>query len=115
MVNLRIGRNPLVREGAPLLGLYWLYSTIRWFLARDTPFEAFENAYKIVQLEQQLGVFHEPAIQSWLVENAMIFVQIANTFYTIGYFPIIIGCAVLLYRFDSERFHTYKLSFLLTL
>jgi membrane-associated phospholipid phosphatase len=115
MATYRIGRNPLVREGAPLLGVYWLYSTIRWFLARDSPFEAFQNAYRIVQLEQQLGIFHEPSIQGWLVEKAMIFVQVANTFYTIGYFPIIIGCAVLLYRYDLVRFRTYKLSFLLAL
>lgn len=115
MTTWRIGKNPLVREGAPLLGLYWLYSTIRWFLARDTPFEAFNNADKIVQLEQHLGIFHEPSIQGWLVENAMVFVQVANTFYTIGYFPIILLCGVLLYRYESERFHTYKLSFLLAL
>jgi hypothetical protein len=115
MASWRFSSNPLVREGAPLLGLYWLYSTIRWFVARDSPFEAFENAYKIIQLEEQIGVFHEPTIQSWLVEHAMGFVQIANTFYTVGYFPILIVCGVLLYRFQFERFQVFKLTFLLTL
>jgi membrane-associated phospholipid phosphatase len=115
MISWRLGRQLLVREGAPLLGLYWLYSTIRWFVARDSPFEAFENAFKIIQLEEQIGIFHEPAIQNWLAEHAMSFVQIANTFYTIGYFPIIILCAALLYRLEPDRFLIFKLAFLLSL
>jgi membrane-associated phospholipid phosphatase len=111
--NLR--QNPLVREGAPALGLYWLYSSIRWFIARDSPYEAFENAFKIIRLEEQIGIFHEPAIQRWLIEHAMGVVRLANTFYTLGYFPVLILTGVLLYRFAPDRFHAFKLTFLLGL
>ncbi len=104
-----------MREGLPLLGLYWLYSSIRWFVARESPYEAFDNAFKIIQLEQQLGVFHEPAIQGWLLNHALGIVYIANVFYTIGYFPVIIVCAALLYRFEPDRFQIYKQTFLLGL
>jgi membrane-associated phospholipid phosphatase len=104
-----------IREGAPLLGLYWLYSSIRWFVARNSPYEAFENAFKVIQLETQLGIFHEPAIQKWLIENAMGIVRLANNFYTVGYFPILLLTGVLLYRFDPDRFHDFKLTFLLGL
>jgi membrane-associated phospholipid phosphatase len=111
----RLKTNALVREGAPLLGLYWLYSSIRWFIARDSPYEAFENAFRIIHLERQLGIFHEPTIQSWLIENNMGFVRIANAFYTVGYFPILVLFAVLLYRLAPQHFQTFKLTFLLGL
>ena len=107
--------NPVVREGAPLLGLYWLYSSIRHFVACDNPYEAFHNAFKLIHLERQLGIFYEPTIQSWLVKHAMGVVRVANEFYTLGYFPVLILCAVLLYRFCPQRFQTFKLTFMLGL
>lgn len=111
----KLGNNPLVREGAPLLGLYWLYSSIRWFIARNSPYEAFHNAFTIMQLERQLGIFYEQAIQSWLINHAMGFIHIANEFYTIGYFPVLVLCGALLYRFEPERFLIFKLTFMLGL
>jgi hypothetical protein len=111
----RLADSPLVHEGAPLLGLYWLYSTIRWFVARDTAYEAFQNAFTIIRVERELGLFHEIAVQSWLIHHAPLFVQIANAFYTLGYFPVIIACGVLLHRFKPQRFHVFKLTLLLGL
>jgi membrane-associated phospholipid phosphatase len=113
--STKLGTNLLFREGAPLLGLYWLYSTIRWLTARDSPYEAFDNAFKIIRLERQLGIFHELTIQRWLIDHARGIVNIANDFYTIGYFPVLILCSVLLYRFKPERFSIFKMSFLLGL
>jgi hypothetical protein len=110
-----LGKTPLVREGAPILGLYWVYSTIRWFIARNTPYEAFANAFRIIDLERHLGIFYESAIQSWLIDHAMSLVHVSNAFYTLGYFPVLITCGVLLYRFDSDRFQIFKGTFLLTL
>jgi membrane-associated phospholipid phosphatase len=111
----RISNNLLIREGVPLLGLYWLYSTIRWLIARHSPYDAFLNATKIIELESWLGVFHELTIQSWLIDHAMEVVRIANEFYTVGYFPVLILFSILLYRFEPERFYIFKLTFLLGL
>jgi membrane-associated phospholipid phosphatase len=111
----RLRQHPLIREGAPLLGLYWSYSAIRWLVAREGPYEAFENAFKIIQLEKQLAIFHEPTIQQWLIKHAPGVVKAANSFYTFGYFPILILTAVLLYRFDSNRYQIFKLTFMLGL
>jgi hypothetical protein len=111
----KLGQNPLVREGAALLGLYWLYSLIRWFVADHNPYEAFANAFKVIQLERQLGVFYEPTIQRGLIDHALGVVHFANWFYTVGYFPILILTAALLYKFNRERFSTFKLTFLLGL
>lgn len=118
MIRRRLGQislSPLVREGAPALGLYWLYASIRWFVAREGPYEAFHNAFKIIQFEVSLGIFHEQAIQSWLIDHALPFVHLANAFYTVGYFPIIILCGALLYRFDPARYVVFKLTFILGL
>lgn len=111
----QLGNNLLIREGAPLLGLYWLYSTIRWLIARNGPFEALQNAAKIIELESWLGIFHELTIQRWLIDHARGAVRIANEFYTIGYFPVLILVSVLLYRFEPERFFSFKLTFMLGL
>lgn len=111
----QMGRTPLVREGASLLVLYWTYSFVRWFVARDNPYEPFENAFRLVHLEQKLGVFFEPIVQSALVEHALGVVHFANWFYTLGYFPILLLAGVLLYRFDRRRFRIFKLTFLLGL
>jgi hypothetical protein len=111
----KMGRNPLVREGASLLVLYWTYSFVRWFVARDNPYEPFDNAFKIVHLEKQLGIFIEATVQSALVDHALGVVHFANWFYTLGYFPILVLAGVLLYRFDRRRFHIFKLTFLLGL
>jgi hypothetical protein len=112
---LRLTRNPLIRDGAPLLGLYWLYSSIRWLIARDSPYEAFQNAYRVIQLEAHLGIFREQAIQNWLVNHALSVVKVANEFYTIGYFPVLILCGALLYYVDIHRFLLFKSTFLLGL
>jgi membrane-associated phospholipid phosphatase len=115
-MNMRqLIKKPLLREGATLVGLYWLYSSIRWFVARDTAYEAVHNAYKVIELERQLGIFHEPNIQAWLLRNATGLVKFANSFYTFGYFPILGLMAIVLYRFYPERFHVFKLTFLLGL
>lgn len=111
----RIGNNPLVREGAPFLGLYWFYSLIRWFVAYDGPYEAFSNAFRIIRAEDYLGIFIEPNIQQDLITHALPVVYFANWFYTFGYFPILILAVVGLYRVDRERYHTFKLTFLLGL
>jgi membrane-associated phospholipid phosphatase len=111
----QLGNNLLIREGVPLLSLYWLYSTIRWLIARNSPYEAFQNAITIIELEGRLGIFHELTIQRWLIDHAMEVVRIANEFYTIGYIPVLILFSVLLYRFEPERFSIFKLTFLLGL
>jgi membrane-associated phospholipid phosphatase len=111
----RLSHNPLIREGAPLLGLYWLYSSIRWFVARSSPYEAFSNAFKVIQLETELGIFHEPAIQGWLIDHAMGLVRLANNFYTVGYFPILFLTGFLLYWFNPDHYYVFKLTFALGL
>lgn len=108
-------QNPVLREGGALLVLYWTYSFVRWFVAQDGPYEAYQNAFRIIQLEQQLGIFFERTIQDGLISHAPGVVHFANSFYTVGYFPVLIAAAVLLYRYDKGRFQVFKLTFLLGL
>jgi hypothetical protein len=107
--------SPLVREGLPVLGLYWLYSAVRWLVAHENPYAAFANAYRVIRLERDLGIFIEPVLQRWLIDHALGVVHVANWFYTLGYFPVLLGAAVLLYRSAPGRFQTLKFTFLLGL
>ena len=111
----RLEPSPLVREGGLLLGVYWLYSLVRWSVAYGDPYQPFSNAFKIIQLEQQFGIFVEPAVQRGLIDHAIKVVHFANWFYTVGYFPVLLLAAALLYRSDMKRFQTFKFTFLLGL
>jgi hypothetical protein len=110
-----LSQHPLIREGAPLLGVYWLYSLVRWFVAHDNAYAGFENAYRVIDLEQRLGLFYEPIVQRKLIDGALSAVHFSNWFYTFGYFPVLLLAGVLLYRFDRRRFQTFKLTFFLGL
>jgi hypothetical protein len=111
----RLSQNPLARELAPLVGLYWVYTLVRWFVALDSPYNAYANAFKVIQLERQIGVFFEPVIQKAAINHAQGIVHFANIFYTAGYFPVLVLTGVSLYLFERDRFHTFKLAFLLGL
>lgn len=104
-----------LREIIILLGLYWLYSSLRWFVARESPDVPFRNAMEVILLESQLGFFYELAIQRWLLDNAMFMVDAANHFYTVGYFPILIIMGVLLFVYDQKRFDLFRGTFVLGL
>jgi hypothetical protein len=112
---IRVARHPLLREALILLCLYWAYSIIRWFVAHDSPYQAFNNAYRLVRLEKELGIFIEPWVQDRLINDAMIVVHFANWFYTFGYFPVLVLAAILLYRSGEHRFRVFKFTFLLGL
>jgi membrane-associated phospholipid phosphatase len=111
----KIKRDSLLREIAPILGLYSIYSFVRWFIVPENTYEAFRNAFKIIQLERRFGVFYEAIIQSWLIDHARGVIQVANAFYTLGYLPVLILCGVLLYRFEPGRFRIFQRTFLLGL
>jgi membrane-associated phospholipid phosphatase len=105
----------LVREGLPLLAVYLLYSLVRWVVASDDSGVALSNALKIVQLERHMGIFYEPIIQSNLIRHAGGVIQLANLFYSVGYLPILVILAVALYKRKRDRYHTFKLAFLMAL
>ena len=111
----RLGNKRAIQEAVLLLAMYWFYSSMRWLVARDSPYVPFQNLFKIIELESQLGIFRELAIQRWLLDHAIVVVHFANYFYTLGYFPFLIATGVYLFFRDEERFNVFKGTFILGL
>ena len=79
-----------------LVGLgYLIYSQVRG-LAGGRVVDAFGNAYRIVTLEQDLGIFAELAVQAAVLPHDAL-VQFFNLVYFYGLFPLLLPTAIWLY------------------
>jgi len=84
---------------------YLVYSQVRG-LAGDRVFDAFINAYNLIDIERDLGIFKEATLQSWVRTNAML-VDFFNMIYFWLFFPLVIPSAIWLY---IKRPSTYQLA-----
>jgi membrane-associated phospholipid phosphatase len=79
-----------------IVGLgYLVYSQVRG-MAGDKVVDAFGNGYRIVRLEQDLGIFKELALQTLILPHGML-VHVFNFIYFYGLFPLLIPTAAWLY------------------
>jgi hypothetical protein len=62
-----------------------------------------ENARRVLEAEEQLGIAWEHAFQEAIVGHEWL-VTAANWVYVYGHWPVIMLCAVLLYAFRRERY-----------
>ena len=74
---------------------YLVYSQVRG-LAADRVVDAFGNAYRIVELEQNLGIFEELALQALILPHDAL-VHAFNLIYFYGLFPFLLPTAIWLY------------------
>ena len=84
---------------------YLIYSQVRG-LAGDRVVDAFYNGYRVIQIEQDLGIFQELALQSLILPHALL-VDLFNFIYFYGLFPVLIPTAVFLFW---RRPHVYGLA-----
>src|SRR5215831_18956611 len=73
---------------------YLIYSQIRG-LAGGRVVDAFTNGRRVVRIEQDLGIFKELPMQAWVVSHETL-LDIANTVYVYGLFPLLIPTAIFL-------------------
>jgi hypothetical protein len=79
-----------------IVGLgYLIYSQVRG-IAADRVVDAFSNAYRIVELEQNLGIFEELALQTLVLPHEAL-VHAFNLIYFYGLFPFLLPTAIWLY------------------
>jgi hypothetical protein len=79
-----------------IVGLgYLVYSQIRG-LAADRVLDAFANGYRIVEIERDLGIFKELALQTWVLPHAAL-VQVLNVIYFYGLFPLLLPTSAFLF------------------
>ena len=107
--------NKYTREAAIIAVGYIVYLALRLTLLNNVAPSSFINAERVVNFERRLSFFHEPAIQAWLLEHAHAFIVAANWFYSIGFFPVLIGVSLFWLRFNPTVYVQFRRVFLITL
>src|SRR5687767_15662081 len=91
---------------------YLIYSQVRG-LAGDRVVDAFYNGYRVIQIEQDLGIFTELALQSLVVPHSLL-VDIFNFIYFYGLFPVLIPTAIFLFWRRPQVYVLARNAFLLS-
>jgi hypothetical protein len=99
-------RHGFLREAGLVAGAMLLYFGIRNRTAGSAE-TAFANAERLLDLERELGVAWEAAIQGALVGSDAL-VTLANWVYIWGHWPVILTTAVVLYLRDRERYRLLR-------
>ena len=84
---------------------YLVYSQVRG-MAGDRVVDAFSNGYRVIELERDLGIFSELALQAWILPHEML-VDAFNYVYFYGLFPLLLPTAAFLFL---KRPHVYVLA-----
>ena len=103
--RLSLRRARFLQELLLVGACYFVYSQVRG-LAADRVVDAFANAYRIVELEQKIGIFEELALQTLLLPNEAV-MHAFNFFYFYGLWPLLGPTAIWLY---IKRPHVYQLT-----
>jgi len=74
---------------------------------------AFENATRIIRIEQRLGIFREAFLQQLILPKAWA-VDFFNYVYIWGHLPVIIVVAVWLYISHRDRYPLFRNAFLIS-
>jgi len=100
------GLDGLAREVVLVAFAILLYFGIRNRTA-GSPGAAFENAHRIIDLEQALGIHWEAAVQSVALSGSGL-VTLANWVYIFGHWPVILTAGVGLYLFRRRHYYLLR-------
>jgi membrane-associated phospholipid phosphatase len=110
----RVGIRELARRGfieiTLVSGLFMAYFTTRGLVAgRES--EAFINAYQLMQLQRQLGIFWELTIQDWVLGSPTL-IWLMNTIYMYTHMPAVILFAAWVFLRHHDRYPEVRNVFL---
>jgi membrane-associated phospholipid phosphatase len=103
----------LLRQIMLFCGAYWLYRIVRGQVDGRTAV-AFENARHIVNIERALGLFVEPAVNSWAVAQEWI-ADAASWLYVNSHFTVTTVTLAYLYLRRNERFYFVRNMFMVAM
>jgi hypothetical protein len=103
--SIPLARSRIFQEVLLMAFGYLVYSQVRG-LAGDRVSDAFINAYNLIDIERDLGIFKELTVQQWVLPNATL-VHIFNLIYFYCFFPLVIPSAIFLF---VTRPQVYKLA-----
>ncbi|HXG36963.1 MAG TPA: phosphatase PAP2 family protein [Dehalococcoidia bacterium] len=95
---------------ALIIVAFIFYYLVRGSVVERAP-EATSRAIRLVELEQQLGLFWEKQLQSWAMSSDLL-IRIANWIYVYAHFPLIVGIGLALFFFQRKRYILYRNAFL---
>ena len=102
----------LLGEVLIVIPAYFLYFTVRG-LVETREAQAFHRSIDIIELEQTLGIFWEPGLQSYIMRFDWL-VNVANWTYVWGHWPVIVFAAVWLFLLHREAYSVYRNAFLIS-
>lgn len=88
---------PLLREAPVLIVCYLAYSLSKDIIHESPVTVAFRNAWDLAHFEATLGIFREAGLQRWFLDHARPVVYFTDWFYTIGYWPVVLPTAIILW------------------
>ena len=91
-----------------VVGGYLAYMYTKTLVFSDFQTTAFNNAWRVIKFESDLGIFWEPVMQAWAVERAQALVVFFNWAYIITFWPIIMVPALVLYCTNRSRYRYYR-------
>jgi PAP2 superfamily len=102
----RSARGGFVREAGLVAAAMVAYFGIRNGTVGG-PEEAFKNADRILDFERWLHIAWEDSVQAWIVGSDFL-VMLTNWVYIWGHWPVILGTAMLLYRFRRDSYYLLR-------
>ena len=102
-----------IRQLALFASAYYLYRIVRGLVDGQATL-AFDNARTLVDIEQGLGLFFEPAVQGWALGEGWV-LDGANWMYINSHFVVTIGFLVWLYLFRNHAFYFVRNMFMVAM
>jgi hypothetical protein len=101
-----------VAELAFIIPAYTLYQFVRGAVHGKAG-TAFDNASRLIHIEQQLGIFHEAFLQQLILPKTWM-VDFFNYLYIWGHLPVIIAVALWLYTRHRGNYALFRNAFLIS-
>jgi PAP2 superfamily len=101
-----------VAEVAFIVPAYVAYQFVRAAVHGQAS-TAFNNATRVIHLEERLGIFREASLQQLILPKAWI-VDFFNYLYIWGHLPVIIAVAIWLYMRHRDKYALFRNAFLIS-
>jgi len=113
---LERGRRLFVKIGLWDLGLM-AFAFFLYYLVRGTVEErvtqAHSTAVRIIELEQNLGLFWETQMQDWVISSRF-WIELFNNIYVYAHFPAVVAIGVWLFFWHRRRYVLFRNAFLIS-
>jgi hypothetical protein len=101
-----------VAELVLIIPAYMAYQVVRGSVGGQAG-TAFDNAARLIQVEQRIGIFHEAFLQQLILPWEWM-VDLFNYLYIWGHLPVIIAVALWLYIRHRENYALFRNAFLIS-